>query len=305
VEAPGGHHVWADRYDGDLVDIFDVQDEITRNIVVAIHPAIRLAEVERVRKVRPDNMDAWDHVQRGWAEYFRYDKEASQKAIQYFAYAVDLDPDYAEAHAGLSTAHALEAWLRWVDDPIVSLEAAYAEARKAIDLDDRDATSHTALAIANYGMGRLQGAVAAADRAIELNPSAPVAHVFGGVARIHGGDPETGIKMIEHAIALDPRHPMALFFHGGKAIGHFLLHQLEASVSSARNGIALRYDYLFGRVVLTASLVEMGKLDEARQELEVILSIDPEYNPSRLDLYTWRLARGRARDVRIGAEPNS
>ena len=115
----------------------------------------------------------------------------------------------------------------------------------------------------------------------------PLGHLFGGVAKIHGGDPRSGIRMVDRAIALDPQDPMANFFYGGKAIGYFILHELDDAGANARRGIAIRYGYLFARVVLTASLVELGDLDEARRELAVILDIQPEFSPSFLDLYTF------------------
>lgn len=297
VEAPARHHVWADRYDARLDDIFDVQDEITSSIVVAVHPAIRVVESERVRKARPESMDAWDHVQRGWSEFFTHKKHANKAAVAHFEAAVGLDPEYAEAHAGLSSAHAFAAWLLWADDPHAALDLAYAEARRAVALDPRDAMSHTTLAVATYAMGRLDASAQAAERAIEFNPSLPTAHLFGGVAKIHGGRPEEGIRMIDRALVLNPRDPGAHWFHGGRAIGNFLIGDHESAVADARRGISLRYGYLFGRVVLTASLAEMGRIDEAREEMAVILSIQPDFSPAFLDLYTFSNEADRRRLV--------
>ncbi len=298
IEASGLHHVWADRFDADLVDIFAVQDEITRAIVVAIDPAIRLAEAERSSRTRPESLDAWHHTQRGWSELYKYKKVSNAEARRHFAAAARRDAGYAEAHAGLSQTHFLDAWLLWADDPAASARLAYEEAKRAIELDDRDALSHVSMATASYAMGRMESTVRAAERAVELNPSLALAHVMGGVGRIHGGDdPERGINMITSAIALNPNDPSASWFWGGRALGHFVLGNHDAAIADARAAINLRYGYLMGRVVLTASLAELGEVEAAARELETILEIRPDFAPSFLDLYTFNDEADRERIV--------
>ena len=157
--------------------------------------------------------------------------------------------------------------------------------------------SHGAMALTNYAMGRLEAAAQAAGAAIDLNPSLAMAYVIGGVATAHGGDPEAGIRMLDSAIALSPHDPSATWFYGGRAIGHFLAHHLEEAVADAREAVKLRFGYLFGRVVLTASLAEMGLLAEARQELEALLGICPGFTPVMLDAYTFSNEADRDRLV--------
>ena len=208
-----------------------------------------------------------------------------------------MDPDYAAAHAGLALTNGMDAWLLWVEEPAVSLGLAYEEAKQAISLDDRDAMSHYALALASYAMGRMDASLQAAERAIELNPSLATAHMAGGVAKAHGGDPQGGIRMLSRAIALSPHDPMANWFFGGRAIAHFMAHHHEEAVADARAAIKVRYGYLFGRVVLTAALAEMGNLEEAREELQAILGIRPDFTPAFLDLYTFSNEADRERLV--------
>jgi len=287
IEAANLHHVWADRYDAELEDVFDLQVRIASSIAVAIDPAIRATAAETVHRARPENLDAWDHVQRGYWELWKYKPDANERARQHFTTAVELDPEYGEAHAGLSFTHMLAAWLRWEGNPKRSLDIAYRSAKAATAVDARDAMAHLARAMADYGLGRLDSTVKAAERAIELNPSLAEAHMIGGAARSHGGDPEGGIRMLERAVALAPHAPMANWFYGALAISYFIAHDLEHALAEAHKAIALRYGYLYARVVLVASLAELGRLDEAHDELVTILEINPAFNSSFIDLYTF------------------
>lgn len=287
IDVTGHHHIWADRYDADLVDVFAVQDQITQEIVVAIDPAIRDAEVARVSRVGPENMDAWDHVQRGTAEFYRIRPDANAEARHHFEAAIELDPSFAGAHAGLSRSHYLDGWLDWVDDPRRSAELAVREAKMAVEADNSDAMSHAVLALANFGIGRMGAALQAAERAIELNPSLTLGHLMGGAAKVHDGDPEGGIPMITDSIALNPRDPLANWGYGVRAIGHFLLREHERAIADARAGIKLRYGYLLGRVMLVASLADMGRVADSRHELETMLEIHPDFTPAKLDRYVF------------------
>lgn len=287
IEAPNRHHIWAERYDADLTGIFEVQDQITQGIVVAIDPAIRTAETDRALRTRPDSLQAWDHVQRGWFEHFRYKKAANEEARRQFQKAIDLDPRYAQAHAGLSWAHALDVWVRWSDDEPRSQRIAYEEAQTAITLDPRDAICHLSLALASYTMGRLETLRKTADEALSLNPSLAAAHMMAAVGRVHGDDPEAGIHFLNQAIELSPRDPLIFFFYGARAIGHFVLRDHDRAIEDARTAFGIRYGYLMGRVILTSCLVELGQIGQAREELATIFEIAPGFTSDRLNLYAF------------------
>ncbi len=296
IDATDQHHVWADRYDEDLTDIFELQDQITRSIVSAINPAIRAAEVQRVARVRPDNLDAWDHVQRGTLEMHKHKKDANVEARRHFHAAIDLDPGYGEAHAGLAWAYFWEAFLYWSEEPPVTLELAYQEAKRAIELDQLDAASHGALAAVSIWLKRLDAALSAAEQAIRLNPSLASGHFLGGVAQKYLGHPKEGIEMMSRAIALSPHDPSLNWFYGARGLGHFMLGQLEEAVVDARTGIHIRYGYLLARVVLIASLVEMEKLAEAQTELQILLDIRPDFTLSLFDGYPFTEATDHHRE---------
>jgi adenylate cyclase len=285
IEAADGHHVWADRYDGELEDIFDVQDQITRSIVIAIDPAIRDAGAERALRTRPESRDAWDHVQRGSFEFVKYKKDANLQARREYDAAIALDAAYAAAWTGLSGVHFIDAFLNWSDDRSASLDLAYEAARKAVDLDSRDAAAHGALATVNWGLGRLDTAQKSAALAVELNPSLPIGHLIGGLALKYTGAPEDGIRMISTAMALAPRDPFANWYHGARALGYYIMGRFEEAVVDAREAVQFRHGYLMGRIVLAAALAQLDRLGEARNELDTMLELHPDFTPALLDPY--------------------
>jgi len=295
IEAATDHHVWADRYDGELEDIFNVQDQMTRNIVVAIDPAIRDAVAHKSARLQPDNLEAWDHVQRGWSLMQLFRKETNIEARRHFESAIGLDPNYAQAHAGLSWTHAVDAWLNWVTETSVPIERAYEGAKRAVESDSHDPVCHSVLALANYLMGRMDATLRSAERAIELNPSLATGYFLGGAAKIYGGDPEQGLEMTSYAIALSPRDPTLAWFVGLRAIGHFILENYTEATREARASIKLRHGYLFGRVVLTSSLAHLGDIESARSELDEILRINPAFSTDLLQAYTYHDESDRQR----------
>lgn len=283
IEAPDRHHIWADRYDTDLDDIFDAQDHITSSIVAAIDPAIRSDHISRPH---PEDLRAWDLVQRGMHEGWKVKPESIESSIGHFRRAIELDPEYAEAHAGLSRAFGLKVWLLWSTDPEADLRQAESHAKRAIELDGRDALGHEVLSLTAYAQGRMETTVKEADRAIQLNPSLATSYMMGGAGRIHGGDPEAGIPMMTRAMELSPQDPFNTWFLGGRAIGHLLAGHYEAAITDARSAVATRYGYLMGRVILTVALVQLGRSDEAKRELATLLEIDPKFGTEHLARYT-------------------
>ncbi|MFQ5967316.1 MAG: adenylate/guanylate cyclase domain-containing protein, partial [Acidimicrobiia bacterium] len=281
----GGHHVWAERYDADMVDIFEVQDQITRSIVVAIDPAIRLAETGPESRVETKSLDAWDHVQLGRSETYKFKPEANTEAIGHFNAALAIDPTYSVAWSELAFAHFVDAWFNFVDTGSDSINLAYEEARKALELDERDAMAHAVLAFVNLGLGRLDAMAASATRAIELNPSLAYGYLALGDAKLFGGDADEGVRIISEAIALSPHDPGAVFFYGARAIGHLLAHRYDEATDDARAAVNLKYGYVLGRVMLTSALAHMGELEDARRELEELLAIKPDFTLGLLDPY--------------------
>lgn len=285
IEAEHGHHVWAERYDADMADIFSVQDQITSSIVVAIDPAIRVAETLSETLSRTDKLDAWGHVQLGRSESYKFKQEANVAAIRHFTAAVEIDPGYSVARSSLAFVHFIDAWVRFVDSPAESVDLAYQEATKAIELDERDAMAHAILAFVSLAMGRLDAMAVSAERALELNASLPYAYLVRGIGMTYNGEPDEGCQMISEAIALAPHDPGVNFFYGARAIGHSVARRYDEAAADARAAIKLRYGYVMARVLLISALAHMGDLPRAWIELDTMLALKSDFTPALMDRY--------------------
>jgi TolB-like protein/Flp pilus assembly protein TadD len=288
IETKTMHHVWAEKYDADLADIFAVQDKITQSIVVAIYPAILLTETRLGPGDRVQNLDAWDYLLLGRSETDKFRREGNWRAIEHFHAALAIDPNYSAAHSGLAFAHFMDAWINVAESKSQAAELAYAEARRAIELDELDAMGHAVLAYAHLPFGRLDAMAASATRAIELNPSLPYGHHALGVALTYLGDHADGLRLVDEAIALAPHDPGMIFFLGGKAMAHLLLHDYESAVVAARRAIRIRYGYLLARLLLVSALGHTENTDEARAELDTLMEISPDFSTDLLDSYPLR-----------------
>jgi adenylate cyclase len=178
IEAGSGEQIWAERYDRQITDIFAVQDEITGAVLGALLPEIGAAEAERAQRARPDELDAWAYHHRALDHLFRYTRADNHEARRLFELAIEEDPGFAAAHAGLSFACFLAIHDDLADDPKARLDQGLASARLAVKLDPRDALAHTALGRILTMSHEHAPAIAACDAAIEINPSLAAAY-FG------------------------------------------------------------------------------------------------------------------------------
>ena len=181
VETATGNHLWAEKYDGDLSDIFELQDSITANVVGAIEPTLFLAEIERVRRKHPDNLDAYEMCMRGWAHHTELNRHGLLEARECFLRAIELDERLAQAHSGLAGTHFWEFGLDWSTNPEHSLNEALRVARHAVKIDEFDATAHIWVGFTSLFSKNFDVALASADRAVELSPSNALARSCRGL----------------------------------------------------------------------------------------------------------------------------
>jgi adenylate cyclase len=275
IEAESGKHVWAERYDRGLADIFAMQDEITEAVSIAIAPAIADAELRRAIRKPPGNLDAWAAYQRGLWHTSKATTNDNVLAQDFFQRAIDLDPTFAGAHRGLAEAqfYAVAVFrTRSFSEVQNSMEAL---ARRAVALDGGDAEAHSWLGVMLLTRADYEGALAEAERAIALSPNLAIAHGWLGHVLIWSGRPKDGLPGIQKYRRLDPRDPSMAIVSMQEAVAHYFCHEYEAATQVAKGVIRSYPDFPLSYRWLAAALGQAGRIEEAKQALETALMVSP------------------------------
>jgi adenylate cyclase len=284
VDADTGNHIWAERYDRDLADIFALQDEITEAVTIAVAPAIRDAELRRAVRKPTGNLDAWAAYQRGLWHLLKNNPDDNILAQGFFQQAIDLDPTFAGGYRGLALAFLQEASRPRTASPPDRRNSAESLARQAIALDGTDAEAHTTLSNALRGRGDYDGALAEAERALALSPNLASAHGVFGATLIFSGHPRDGLVALERSIRLDP-HAADLAAQGYRlntlALGHYFCGVYEAAVEAAKRAIRSDPNYPNAYRWLAAALGQLGRSAEAKEALEKAMAV----GPASFDMY--------------------
>jgi TolB-like protein/DNA-binding SARP family transcriptional activator len=270
IDAKVDHHIWSDSYDRDIGDVFAIQDEITRQVVAAIDPAIRVSELDRIARRHPSSMDAWDHFLRGCHHNSRYRKGDTQVALRHLSRAVEIDPHFAAAHARLALTLVAAASLRYTHDARESLGSALQSANTAVALDEFDASAHTAACYALLYVRQHDASLRSGRRAVALNPNYYLGHLAFALALLFGGAPSEAIIEFEMTIRLTPRDPSMWAILGQMSLAYFADRQYEAANHVADRALIERPDFGGGRVVKAAALSRLGRLDEAAEVFAAI-----------------------------------
>jgi adenylate cyclase len=274
VEAETGKHVWAERYDRNLADIFAVQDEITEAVTIAIAPAIADAEQQRALRRPPGSLDAWAAYQRGLWHLSKFIVDDAAIAQNFFEQTISLDPTFVGGYTGLALAHYVRLFHRYshIKEAVNSIEAL---ARRALALDSGDAEAHCWLGAALIMSGDPEGALAESERALVICPNLAFAHGALGAALIYSGRPEQGLAAVETYMRLDPRDPMVANFLHQVVVGNYLCRQYEDAVDAAKRVIRSYPDLPLSYRWLAAALGQIGSIAEAKEALEKAMSIAP------------------------------
>ena len=272
VEAETGKHVWAERYDRDLADIFAVQDEITEAVTIAIAPAIADAEQRRAMRKPPASLDAWAAYQRGLWHFGNVTADDNALAKKFFQQAVDLDQSFAGGYKGLSALQGHEADYEGRGLP-ETLGAAEGLARRAVALDGADAEARSLLAIALRRRGDNEGALAEAARALTISPNLAGAHSARGASLISSGRHKEGIAALERSIRLDPRRAAVRL--NQIALALYCSGEYKAAVDAANHAIRSYPNYPNTYRWLAAALGQLGQIEEAKQALQKAIAIAP------------------------------
>ncbi len=279
IDATSGGHLWADRYDRDLTDIFEVQDDVTHRIVDALKVTLTPAE-----KARPAgggaavNMEAYDLALRGREILLgpKKTRETFEKATALFHKAIETDPNFAVARAGLGFAYMFDYQNRWSDDPDASLALAKQYAEQAIEKDPKEPLAHAVAAVAATFRGDIERAQSEISIALTLNPNLAMAYNIAGSIRMYAGEPLEAIPLIERGMRLDPAgNTQYLHFLG---MANLLAGKYETAVALLKQRIALVPGTDFSRSALASALGHLGKIDEARRVWGELEKINPKYS---------------------------
>jgi adenylate cyclase len=275
IEAETGNHVWAERYDRDLADIFAVQDEITEALTTALTPAIADAELRRAMRKPPDSLDAWAAYQRGLWYVSKANPDDDDIAQKFFQQAIDLDPNFAAGYSALALAQ-LQAAAVYQKLTLVEAQiSAEALARQAVALDGADAEARSCLGWALQARGDLEGALAEIERALVMSPNLALAHWQRGATLIFSGRPKEGLAALESCIRLDPRDPFMAVRLLHTACGLYFCREYEAVIEAAKRLIRSYPDFPMIYRWPAAALGQLGRKAEAKEWLEKAISDAP------------------------------
>jgi TolB-like protein/cytochrome c-type biogenesis protein CcmH/NrfG len=269
-----GSHIWAERYDRNVADVFSVQDEITEAIVASIEPQLYAAENFHVRRKPPDNMDAWELVMRALSHFWLITREDNVVAQSLLEKAVLLDPDYAQALGLLATSQTLGAYMGWAD-MAVTVPSAENAALAAIRADSEDPWAHHALGCVYLLTRRFDDALGEFSSALRLNPNFALTQAIHGLTLAYCGRWKEGDVAARRSLRLSPRDPMSALYYGVASYAQFVGCQYEEAVQLAQAAIRLRSDYVGAHRLLVASAAMAGRADIAAAALDALRRAQP------------------------------
>jgi len=279
IDAVTGRHVWAERYDRLIEDIFELQDEMAQTIVGAVEPELGAMERERAARKPPGSLDAWETFQRGLWHLWNFTRDDNAKAQRLLHQAQGLDPGFSTAYAFESYSHYLDVMLGFAEAPEESLTSALTAAKKALALDDKDPIAYFAAGRVYMMLGKHDASVAELQTAVALNPSFALAHHGLGSALMLSGRLEEAAEELDKTIRLSPRDPVLwgmMVFH---SLNCSLMRKYEAAAEWARRAIHEPRSAGGGYMpyaVLASALGNLGQTTEAREALDEALQRKPD-----------------------------
>ena len=290
IDASTGAHLWADRFDGSLEDIFELQDQVTASVVGAIAPRLEQAEVERAKRKPTESLDAYDYFLRGIASLHSWTKESNDEALRLFSKAIELDSDFASAYGMASWCYVRRKGSRWIIDRAQETAETARLARRAAELgwDDAVALAWGGFALA-YVVHDVEVAAALIDRALQLNPNLAEAWHFSGWVKIYLGEPEVAIEHLAHAMRLSPLDPLTFVAQMAIAFAHFFAGRYDDASLWAEKALALspprlreKAVYHPALLIAAASNALAGRLEEARNAAARSRQLNPTPHISNL-----------------------
>jgi len=279
VDATQDQHLWSERYDRPLTEIFALQDEIRQKIMTALKVKLTPEEHERFQRAPTNNLEAYDFYLRGqeslWRAYYEVKKEANEQARQMFEKAIELDSQYAGAYAGLGQTYWLDWFHQWNPDRAQSLDRAFDLAQKAVALDDSLAGAHTVLGRVYVWKKQYEQALTEAERGIALDPNNADGYAYLGNVLFFAGRPEEAIGLIEKAMRLNPRYPaFYLLFLG---FSYRTAGRYEEALAPLKKVLTLNPNFAPAHINLAICYAELDRLEEARAEVAEVQRLVPNF----------------------------
>jgi len=284
IDTSTGAHLWADRFEGSVDDIFDLQDQVTASIVGAIAPKVEQAEIERAKRKPTERLDAYDYFLRGMAAVHQWKREATDEALVMFYRAIELDSNFASAYGMAARCYSVRKASGWMVDRAREVAETERLARRAAELgkDDALALCTSGIAIA-FVVGDLDDGAALIDRALGLNPNLAWAWLFSGWVKIWQGDPEAGIERVSRALRFNPYDPHIFSMYSAMAMAHLFAGRFRNAMSFAQSAMREQPNTLVATSAAASSSALAGEIGEATKAMARLRQLDPSLRLSNLD----------------------
>jgi adenylate cyclase len=278
IDANTGHHVWAERYDRDLHDIFQLQDEITEAIVASMHPELSYFETKQAGRKDPKNVDAWESFHHAIWHFYHLTKEHNIKARQYFERAIQLDSEFSPAYSGMARTHQYDITNQWTESAPDSLSKSFEAAQRATTLDPEDPLGHISLAFAYGLIGERDSAISSARLAVELNPSFADGHANLALHLTLGGQYDSAMESIETSLNLSPKDPEIFLRLSIAGIAHVGAGNYEEAINFANQSLQRRPDWNFSHAILIVSYAYLDQIEKAEAALGELIKVEPNFS---------------------------
>jgi adenylate cyclase len=282
IDGTVGSHVWAEKYDRELQDIFDLQDQITQQVVAAVQTKIQTYVAGKAKRLERPDVVTWDLLARGWKLYYELTKDSLAAAEKIFRKAVASAPTSCGANYLLAGVLIHQVLMGYASEETEITSEALELAKRAISLNEDDEYAHWTLGVIQHIRGRSDSAIAELKRAIELNPNCSLAYGTLGTVLSRSGDPDESIKYSEIATRSNPMDPSIFFRYSGIAMAHFVAGRYSEASQWARKCIHRKPSYRTGHAVLASSLAQLNLLEEANEAVDNYLENIPNETISKL-----------------------
>jgi TolB-like protein len=276
IDTATGAHLWAERFDGPLEDVFNLQDRVTSSVVAAIAPKVEQAELERARRKPTESLEAYDYYLRGFSGIHQGSKKSTAEASELFNKAIELDPTFAAAYGMAAWCYAIRMIFVWTQDHQQETAEAARLARRAAWLGKDDATALYSAGFALAFAARdYDTSISLIERALALNPNLGTAWFVSGWVRVLNGEPELAIEHFSRLARLSPFDPWIWGMHVGIAFAHFFAGRNHEAIAAAERGLSDRPNYLPAIAILASASALAGRMDQAQAAMVQLRGLDP------------------------------